>query len=379
MRTRLEFWMVLLLVLALVGCGGDGGTKSKATHPEVVLTFPEDGAVDVVLNPLVEVWFDQALDEATIDSSAFYVSGARTHRVEYVPDEHAIVLYPRKILEPESTYEVVVSPSLKSTSGDSMLTDFSFSFTTGPLDCAHLEDYMEPNDDVASAPLVDLDKIYPCLSSCGGDERHDYFKFVLESPMRVRAQARYAYMDTVETYWQTTFLRADGEDYCWTGTRMEEGRTPGTTFSFLPGTYYVDVMKYYDDQYIAVYDLEFELSDPCQDDAFEDNDFLDEAVPVTAGTLGDLRGCYVDQDYFSIGLATGQTLSATATQETDLYATRRMEIRNPAGNTVADTTLTAMGGGVSRSWTATEDGVHYIMVRWWANDVDYNLQIDVAD
>jgi hypothetical protein len=371
--------VALFLAVMIVGCGEDGGSGGETNPPNVTQTYPEAGATDVNLNTLVRVWFDTALDEATIDSAAFYLDGARTRRLEYDPSERMITLYLDTLLVAETAYTAVVKSSVRSSKGAPMLADVDFAFTTGPMDCAHLEDYCEPNDDFTTATPIELDTVYPVLSSCGGSERYDYFKFDVETTSKVRAVARCVYLDTTSVVWFTRFWR--GEDYeCgWSSGWVSSGEERSYYFTFLPGTYYVEVRKYSEDHHFVAYDFEVLSLSPCEDDEYEDNDFIDEATPVTPGTITNLRGCHVDKDMFSIHLDTGQTLTATATQVTDLTVTRRMIIYNPAGEAKIDTTFNAQGVPVTRSWTAQDDGTHYFEVRWWSDGIIYNLDVDVTD
>lgn len=122
--------------------------------------------------------------------------GARTHRLEYESEEKMITLYLDTLLVPETVYQVNVRSSIKSSGGEPMAADFDFGFATGPLDCEHIEDYLEPNDDFASATSIELDKVYPVLSSCGGSERYDYYRFVVETTAKINVINRYVYADT---------------------------------------------------------------------------------------------------------------------------------------------------------------------------------------
>jgi hypothetical protein len=369
-----------LVSVVILGCGDDnGGSGTPAGPPSVTQTSPQAGATDVNLNTLVRVWFDEPLDESTVDSAAFHVVGARTHRLEYDPGERMITLYLDTLLAAGTAYEAVVKSSIKSSGGPTMDADFDFSFTTGPLDCDHIEDYFEPNEDIASAALVEFDKVYPVLSSCGGEARYDYYKFVVEATSQVKAVARHVYADTISVSWLMQFWRDEDHQYGWTSSSFVPGGERSFRFTFHPGTYYAELRKYDDDHHYVCYDLEFQSLDPCEDDEFEDNDFIEEATPVTPGTITGLRGCWLDRDFFSTHLDSGQTLTATATQVTDLQVTRRMKIFNPAGISKIDTTFYAQGVPTSRSWTAQEGGTHYVKVRWWDDGIIYDLEIDVSD
>lgn len=379
MRSVAVIVSMILAVMMVAGCGDDGGSDAKTSPPEVIQTYPEAGTSDVNLNTLVRVWFDVALDEATIDSATFYLEGAETRRLEYDPGERMVTVYLDTLLLPETAYTAIVKSSVKSSGGDSMLTDFDFAFTTGPMDCAHIEDYLEPNDDIASAAPIELDTVYPVLSSSGGPERYDFFRFDVETTSKVGVVTRCVYTDTASVGWYIQFWREEGYDYGWMSTSTTPGQEKSYRFTFLPGTYYAEVRKYDDDHHCAAYDLEVQTSSPCEDDEYEDNDFIEEATPVTPGTISNLRGCRVDRDFYSIHLDTGQTLTATATQVTDFWVTRRMKIFNPAGHVKIDTTFNAQGVPVTRTWTAEEDGTHYVKVRWWTDGIIYDLDIDVSE
>ena len=45
--------IALVGALIIAGCGDNGGGGTTVDNPEVVATYPQDGAVDVNLNPLV--------------------------------------------------------------------------------------------------------------------------------------------------------------------------------------------------------------------------------------------------------------------------------------------------------------------------------------
>jgi hypothetical protein len=369
----------ILITCLLAGCSEESTDIVHVERPSVTQTSPEDGATDVNLNPSIRIWFDQALDEATLDSAAFYVEGANTHHLEYDDDEHMIILHLRGILEADSTYRVIATTGIKGTSGHGMLADHSFDFTTGPLDCEHLEDQFEPNDDIASAVQVELNKTYTCLSSCGADERTDFFEFTLDEAARVTVRTAPSYVDTERVSWKINFLRGESDYYSTLGTSVwSDLHQKSAYFSFLPGTYYVEIGKYHEDGHMVVYDLTMETSAPCEDDAYEDNDFMDEAVLISTWPLEGLKGCSGDRDFFSTRIDSGRTFTVTATMTISDYSIRRLRIYDPNGISVAETTFSAEGGSISRSWTATRDTVYYFKVRWWVDDVTYDLDVDVS-
>ena len=146
--------------LITAGCSDDGGGGIEVNNPQVVATYPQDGETDVNLNPLVQVWFDQELDEATVDSASCHVIGAVTERLEYDDSEKAVRLYLSELLTPETGYEIFVDSTITNKAGAPMPEDETFAFTTGPMDCDHLEDYLEPNDAIDTAAQIDISSAF---------------------------------------------------------------------------------------------------------------------------------------------------------------------------------------------------------------------------
>lgn len=356
------------------GCGDDGGGSTDTGNPEVVATYPQDGAVDVNLNPLVRVWFDQELDEATIDSAGFHVAGAVTERLEYHDSEKAIHLYLRELLAPETAYEILVDSTITNKAGEPMTEARSFAFTTGPMDCEHLEDYLEPNNTIETAADINIVRAYPLLSSCG-DGYNEYYRFVLNDTALVTARIEHVYSEDPQPMWFIRFKRATDEAYTRLITWFAEDRSINHSFTFLPGTYYLDTGSGEPQDRIVVYNLILQLSAPCPDDTLEDNDFIDEATPIGPGVTDGLRGCAKDRDCYSIHLGAGQTLTVTVDQNPDIGSQLTLEILGPDGAVLTDGTYEENPAVIN--WTATQDTSHYIATTYWSSNVRYSIEVDV--
>lgn len=379
MRRRTPNLVVAAACLCcLVGCGDDGGPSGdNGTVPEVTATLPDGGAAGVSLIPIVQVWFSEAIDEATLDTLNFYVEGARTHEIEYQDDDHSATLLLSSALEPNNTYDVHLTTGIKNIAGKALGEDYIFSFTTGARDCEHLEDRFEPNDDPATATAIEVDKRYTILSSCGDEHRYDHYSFTLTDTVKVIMRAYYSYADTNSVGWRKTFMRADGEWYADAGTQLTPSEPASYVHSFLPGTYYLRTGKYQADTHMAVYDLVLETSEACQDDAYEDNDFMDEAKPIDPGTFEDMTGCYNDADWFSLSLDVGDRLTVTTTRLTLASPSQQLYIYSSNGDKVA----IYQGSDVmaSVSWTAVQQETHYIRTQWNGEGVGYNMVVEVAE
>jgi hypothetical protein len=359
------------------GCGDDNESPKDVTPPTVVDTSPADQATDVSPYPVVEVWFSEAMDAATIDTLTFFVDGLHAHSVAYDEADHKATLCPATLAEADSEYDVHVESEVEDAAGNAMGEDVVFSFTTGAQDCVHLADRFEPNDVIAAATPVEVDVVYPGLTSCGGAERTDYYRFTLTDTAKVTVMTQTAWVDTEYVSWQINFRREDGDDYATLGTGVHwAGETKTYYYSFLPGTYWVEIGNNYEVSHIVLYNLTVATSAPATDDEYEDNDFVDQAKPVEPGLLENLRGAHVDADYFSIGLNEGETLTITVTESPAITDTRRIRITNAAGATRAGGSY--QEGPVELSWTATETATHLILVEWWQDGIVYSLNVEVT-
>jgi hypothetical protein len=360
--------------LITAGCSDDGKGGIEADNPRVVAIYPQAGAADVNLNPLVQVWFDQELDEATVDSASCHVVGAVTERLEYDASQKAICLYLKELLAPETGYEIFVDSTITNKAGAPLTEDQSSTFTTGPMDCDHLEDYLEPNDTIDAAAEIDIVKVYPLLSSCG-DGSDEYYSFTVNDTVLVTARIEHVYSDDPKPGWYIHYKRATDEAYTSSIGWFAEGMSINSRFTFLPGTYYLHTGSGEPQDRIVVYNLILQLSAPCLDDSLEDNDFIDQASPIGPGLTEGLRGCYRDRDCYSIRLGVGHTLTITVDQDPDIGSQLDLEILGPDGAVLTGGMYTENPAIIA--WTAAQDTTHYIGATYWSNNVSYSIEVDV--
>jgi hypothetical protein len=127
--------------------------------------------------------------------------------------------------------------------------------------------------------------------------------------------------------------------------------------------------------FTGIYNFIIETSEPCIDDEYEDNDFEDEATPITAGLHEGLRGCHVDADHYRIEMAQGETLKVTMSEVSSVGGTRSLNIWGPGVN---------VGGRANQveprvEMVLAQAGTYYIRTQWWADGVIYDLNVEVLD
>ncbi|HEU5114612.1 MAG TPA: Ig-like domain-containing protein, partial [Candidatus Paceibacterota bacterium] len=106
----------------------------SASAPTVASTSPANGATNVAYDRGVIVYFSEAMDSSTINSSSFQVSAggsAVSGAFVYHPLQKAVVFYPYANFSPNTTVSVSLSTDIKDTSGNALANAYSMSYTTG--------------------------------------------------------------------------------------------------------------------------------------------------------------------------------------------------------------------------------------------------------
>ena len=144
----IALWLASLVLVALTaGCGGssrdpilgiDGSPDT--TRPTVTLTQPANGASGVARNAAVSATFSEDMDAASVNASSFtltapggaaiagtvsYASGSRT--ASFTPTTPAS-------LPPGSTLTATISNAAKDLAGNTLASNFVWSFTTAATD-----------------------------------------------------------------------------------------------------------------------------------------------------------------------------------------------------------------------------------------------------
>lgn len=376
-RKLMRSAVIVALCLALSSCAGsDGGPSAPvdSTPPAITQVSIADGATGVGLIERIEVTFSEPMDATTINNSTLMVVGrSGTGHVGYDESTRTASVTPDTLYPASAPHALVVGGGIADEAGNALGDSDTTLFETGTLDCDHLMDYLEPNDEVTEGTPIEVDRLYRTLSVCG--ENSDYYHFTVEEPATVTATTTLRHCAENES-WGIYFLRADGGGtYATRGVGVDPGETTTFHFSFFPGTYALWLFGY-DDPVYVLYDLELVTSEPCSDDPYEDNDFLDEAQPIATGLTTDLTGCYLDADYYTFEVEAGQTVTVTQTQHPHDGSTHsRLRIHDPSGTSESEDDE-AMESSIYKE--IEQAGTCTIMAKFWA-DLTYDLNIEIGE
>lgn len=128
-----KIWFLLLLLVAFVaGCGSNGGGSSDNTLPKVNSTNPVNGVSGVALNAGITVTFSEAMTPATVNAATFILKQGATvvnGAVSYVGV--TAVLAPVVNLAAGTEYSATITTGVKDLAGNALASNYEWVFTTG--------------------------------------------------------------------------------------------------------------------------------------------------------------------------------------------------------------------------------------------------------
>jgi hypothetical protein len=108
------------------------GPLTDTTPPFVISTNPADGAAGAPINRLVTATFNKSMDASTLNSNSFTLQqGATTVAGSVTCTDTTATFSPATALAPNTTFTGTITTAVMDVAGDSMASNFTWSFTTG--------------------------------------------------------------------------------------------------------------------------------------------------------------------------------------------------------------------------------------------------------
>jgi hypothetical protein len=122
-----------LLVVLFTGCDKDDYDETFGICPLVVSTDPANGAINVPLDKVITVTFNEAMNPATITQGAITIEGASDvlGTITYNNSTFTASFTPAQELESSMTYTGRVKTSVKDLDGNALQEEYVWSFSTG--------------------------------------------------------------------------------------------------------------------------------------------------------------------------------------------------------------------------------------------------------
>jgi len=112
-----------------------------ATPPTVQSVLPYDGMTGVSTNPEIVCIFSEAMDPSTITDLTITLAGpgitdSADYDVDYDFEDGMVDIWKITQLDPSSPYTVTITTGVKDATGNSLASEYAWSFTTGASDSA---------------------------------------------------------------------------------------------------------------------------------------------------------------------------------------------------------------------------------------------------
>ncbi len=126
------FAFAFTLAIIIAGCSKDDTIEIIGVCPLVLSTIPDDGDINVPLDQVISVTFNEELDPETVNSTSFTVNGTSAVAGTVTYSEATAYFTPSANLLPNTTYTGTVTTKIADPYGNALQENFEWSFTTIP-------------------------------------------------------------------------------------------------------------------------------------------------------------------------------------------------------------------------------------------------------
>ncbi|MFO7719693.1 MAG: ice-binding family protein [Gillisia sp.] len=120
------------LVFLITGCSKDDVVELVGVCPIVLSTVPEDGDINVPLNQVITVTFNEGVDPETVNEQTFTINGSSSVAGTVTFSGTVASFTPSVNLEPNTTYTGTVTTGVKDDMGNALRENYVWTFTTMP-------------------------------------------------------------------------------------------------------------------------------------------------------------------------------------------------------------------------------------------------------
>jgi hypothetical protein len=153
-------WLTATLLLTLTACGGasDAIVPDDTVAPTVSSTTPLDLATSVARDSTITATFNEDMFATTVDANSFTLakSGTVDGTVTFEPNTNVATFTPNRELAIHATYTATLSTDITDLSGNPLIENASWSFTTAEGTWGTHE-LIETNTGSADSPKVAVD------------------------------------------------------------------------------------------------------------------------------------------------------------------------------------------------------------------------------
>lgn len=119
------------IIVLIIGCEKDNYKETLGLCPIVISTTPTNAATNVPINQIITATFNEEMDPETITETSFTVVGTSPITGTITYEGITATFTPTNNLNPNTTYAVKISSTVKDLNGNALQQDYIWTFSTG--------------------------------------------------------------------------------------------------------------------------------------------------------------------------------------------------------------------------------------------------------
>jgi hypothetical protein len=123
--------VTIVLINLITSCANDDFQETVGLCPTVIATNPQNEAVNVPLNQVITVTFNEEINPSTINSDTFKIVGSSDLAGTISYSGVTATFIPTVNLKTNTTYVGKVTTAVKDLNGNALQEDYTWTFTTG--------------------------------------------------------------------------------------------------------------------------------------------------------------------------------------------------------------------------------------------------------
>lgn len=132
MKIKKSLLTIAILFIALVsGCAKDDFEETVGVCPVVTASSPENGAINVPLDQVISVSFNEEMNAASITQASFTLQGAAAVSGTVTYSGTTATFTPSALLAINTTYTARITTMAKDVDGNALQQDYMWTFSTG--------------------------------------------------------------------------------------------------------------------------------------------------------------------------------------------------------------------------------------------------------
>lgn len=132
MKIKKSLLTIAILFIALIsGCAKDDFEETAGVCPVVTVSSPENGAINVPLDQVISVSFNEEMNAASITEASFTLQGATPVSGTVAYSGTTATYTPSALLAINTTYTARITTMAKDLNGNALQEDYMWTFSTG--------------------------------------------------------------------------------------------------------------------------------------------------------------------------------------------------------------------------------------------------------